>query len=97
MPEFTPRAIIVGMLLGILVMAENVYMGLKIGSRGGLDPLCHYSASPFLSRLRATSPFSRNKHRPNSLFGSGSIGIIVSVVPATPVDRYELSPWQILV
>ena len=30
-PEFTPRAILVGSLIGALVMAANIYMGLKIG------------------------------------------------------------------
>ena len=42
MPQLTPRAIVMGMLLGMIMACSNVYVGLKVRlEHGRLDHLLH--------------------------------------------------------
>ena len=101
-PEFTLRAILVGSLVGALVMAANIYMGLKIGFIEGYAILsailCFVIVRAFGGRLSMLE----NNIGQTLASGAASMGIMVSVVPALimlgyPLTTIETMVWLVLV
>jgi OPT family oligopeptide transporter len=101
-PEFTWRAIGVGALLGGLVMAANMYMGLKIAfTEGGAilsTILCFALVRAFGGRLSILE----NNIGQTLASGAASLGIMVSAVPALimlghPLRSHEIMLWLFLV
>ncbi len=96
MPELSSRAIVSGIFLGILVMSENVYMGLKIGITEAGSILSAILCFALFKSFKKSISVLENNTAQTLSSAAGSIGIIVSVVPALHLIGYELSGPQIL-
>lgn len=94
-PELTPRAIAAGMLLGVLIMSENVYMGLKTGITEAGSILSAILCFAFFRSIRTSCSVLENNTAQTISSAAGSIGIVVSVVPALHLVGYTLTGFQI--
>lgn len=97
LPEFTTRAVIVGILLGVLVMSENVYMGLKTGITEAGSILSAILCFAIFRAFRSNLSILENNISQTLSSAAGSIGIIVSVVPALQLVGFQLSPIQMFI
>jgi len=96
-PEFTPRAIIAGVLLGMLIMSQNVYLGLKTGTTEAGSILAAILCFAMFRAVRLKlSPLENNIAQSLST-AAGSIGIIASAVPALSMLGYTIAPWQMFI
>ena len=100
--EFTTRAVIIGALMGGLVAAANIYMGLKIGFTEGFAilsaVLCFAAARMIGQRLTMLE----NNIGQTLSSGAASMGIMVSVIPALcmlghPLGILQTMLWLFLV
>jgi putative OPT family oligopeptide transporter len=100
--ELTIRAVVAGALIGALVAAVNMYMGLKIAfTEGGAilsAILCFALVRAFGGRLSILE----NNIGQTLSSGAASLGIMVSVIPALimlgrPLGTYEMMLWLFLV
>ncbi len=96
-PELTTRAVIAGMLLGLLIMSENVYMGLKTGITEAGSILSAILCFAVFRSLGKSCSILENNTAQTISSASGSIGIVVSVVPALQLVGYTLSGFQIFI
>lgn len=101
-PEFTVRAILVGSLLGGLVMAANMYMGLKIGFTEGNAILSAILCFALVRALGGHLTILENNIGQTLASGAASMGIMVSTVPALvmlghPIGTVQLMVWLFLV
>lgn len=93
--EFTPRAIIAGILLGILIMSENVYLGLKTGSTEAGSILSAILCFAMFRAVRTRLTILENNIAQTLSSAAGSLGIIVSAIPALQMIGYTLAGWQV--
>ncbi|MBU1698796.1 MAG: OPT/YSL family transporter [Candidatus Eisenbacteria bacterium] len=82
MNEFTPRAVIVGCLIGILLVAVNIYMGLKTGFGEGGSIIAAIMGLMIFRAFKARYTLLENNITQTAGSAAGSIGNIVNVVPA---------------
>ncbi|MBD3335020.1 MAG: OPT family oligopeptide transporter [Candidatus Eisenbacteria bacterium] len=80
--ELTPRAVIVGCLIGILLVAVNIYMGLKTGFGEGGSIIAAIMGLVIFRAFRARYSMLENNITQTAGSAAGSIGNIVNVVPA---------------
>lgn len=111
MRQLTVRAVIMGMVLGMIMACSNVYVGLKAGWGLGVAITCSilaYSAFAMLNRIFPRSaPFSilENNAMQSCASAAGSItsGGLVNAIPALmmlnpaaiPTDSYHRYLWLI--
>jgi putative OPT family oligopeptide transporter len=101
-PELTVRVILVGSVLGILVVAANIYMGLKIGFTEGYAILSAILCFAIVRALGGHLTLLENNIGQTLASGAASMGIMVSVVPALimlgyPIETFQLMLWLLLV
>lgn len=95
--ELTPRAIAAGVVLGILVMTQNVYMGLKLGITEAGSILAAIVSFALFSAARSKLTMLENNIAQSISTAAGSIGIVVSMIPALQLAGYPLSAVQMVV
>ena len=96
-PEFTLRAILVGSLIGALVMAANIYMGLKIGFIEGYAILSAILCFAIVRVFGGRLSMLENNIGQTLASGAASMGIMVSVVPALIMLGYPLTTIETMV
>lgn len=94
-PEFTPRAIIAGVILGVLIMSENVYLGLKTGSTEAGSILSSILCFAMFRAARQKLSILENNIAQTLSSAAGSIGIAVSAVPALQLMGFAIAGWQV--
>ena len=96
-PEFTFRSILAGSLLGALVVAGDMYIGLKLGFTAGnailAAILCFAVVRAFGGRLSILE----NNVGQTLASGAASMGIMVSVVPAMIMLGFNIGTVQLMV
>jgi putative OPT family oligopeptide transporter len=90
LPEFTPRAVIVGSLLGIIFGASSVYLALKVGLTVSASiPIAVMSISIF-RLLGRTSILENNISQTTGSAGESIAAGIVFTMPALLILGYDL-------
>ncbi|HEX5706517.1 MAG TPA: oligopeptide transporter, OPT family [Pyrinomonadaceae bacterium] len=90
LPEFTPRAIIVGAILGIIFGASSVYLALKVGLTVSASiPIAVMSISIFRA-LGRTSILENNISQTTGSAGESIAAGIVFTMPALLILGYDL-------
>ncbi|MBN1425194.1 oligopeptide transporter, OPT family [Candidatus Fermentibacteria bacterium] len=82
MPEYTLRAMLVGCAIGILLVAVNIYMGLKTGFGEGGSIIAAIMGLVVFKALKSRYSILENNITQTVGSAAGSIGNIVNVVPA---------------
>jgi putative OPT family oligopeptide transporter len=96
-PEFTVRAILVGSLLGGVVMAGNMYMGLKIGFTEGNAILSAILCFAIVRAFGGRLTILENNIGQTLASGAASMGIMVSTIPALLMLGYSIGTAQLMV
>jgi putative OPT family oligopeptide transporter len=97
LPEFTPRAIIVGALLGIIFGASSVYLALRTGLTVSASiPIAVLSISIFRA-LGKTSILENNISQTTGSAGESIAAGIVFTMPALLIFGYDLEISRITV
>ena len=100
--EFTTRAVVVGCLIGIILVAVNIYMGLKTGFGEGGSIVAAILGLVIFRAFKARYSILENNITQTAGSAAGSIGNIVNVVPAFVVMAtagtiaHPMTWWQIL-
>lgn len=81
-PEYTTRAVVAGCLIGILLVAVNIYMGLKTGFGEGGSIIAAILGLVVFRAVKAKYSILENNITQTAGSAAGSIGNIVNVVPA---------------
>src|SRR5919107_6133848 len=90
LPEFTPRAIIVGAILGIIFGASSVYLALRVGLTVSASiPIAVMSISIFRA-LGRTSILENNISQTTGSAGESIAAGIVFTMPAMLIFGYDL-------
>jgi putative OPT family oligopeptide transporter len=95
-PELTVRVILVGTVLGILVVAANIYMGLKIGFTEGYAILSAILCFAIVRAFGGHLTLLENNIGQTLASGAASMGIMVSVVPALIMLGYQIGTFQLM-
>lgn len=82
LPELTARALTAGLGIGILLVAVNIYMGLKTGFGEGGSIIAAILGLAIFRGLKARYSILENNLTQTAGSAAGSIGNIVNVVPA---------------
>ena len=101
-PEFTARAIGVGVGVSLLVIAANLYMGLKIGFTEGYAILSAILCFAIVRAFGGRLTMLENNIGQTLASGAASMGVMVSVVPALimlglPLGTFDIMAWLFLV
>jgi len=102
MEEATIRAVVAGCLIGILLVAVNIYMGLKTGFGEGGSIIAAILGLVIFKAFRARYTILENNITQTAGSAAGSIGNIVNVVPAFVIMAAAgtiaapMSWWQIM-
>ncbi len=97
MPESTPRAIIAGIILGVLIMSQNVYLGLKTGLAESGSILSAIVCFAVFRSFKSNLNILENNLAQTMSTAAGSFGVIVSAVPALQLAGYNPAGWQIFI
>lgn len=81
-PEYTVRAVVAGCLIGVLLVAVNIYMGLKTGFGEGGSIVAAILGLVVFRALKKNYSILENNITQTAGSAAGSIGNIVNVVPA---------------
>ncbi len=100
LPEVTLKAVLLGLILGVFMVALNVYMGLKTGwGEGGsiISAILAFSIMFVITKVIRGLQYSilENNITQTIASAAGSIGNIVNVIPALFLLGYELTNWEI--
>ena len=100
LPEATFKAVFLGLILGVFMVALNIYMGLKTGwGEGGsiISAILGFTIMFFLMKIIRGLKYSilENNITQTVASAAGSIGNIVNVIPALILLGYSLTNWQI--
>lgn len=90
MPEFTIKAVVTGGLVGALLMASNVYVGLKTGFFAGGSIFSAILCFVILRSFRTDFSILENNIAQTVASAAASIGVVVSVLPALIMLGYEI-------
>jgi uncharacterized oligopeptide transporter (OPT) family protein len=101
-PEFTVRAIVVGIFLSVLVIAANMYMGLKIGFTEGYAILSAILCFAIVRAFGGRLTILENNIGQTLASGAATTGVMVSVIPALvmlglPLGTFDTMVWIFLV
>lgn len=95
MREFTIKAVIAGGLVGALLIASNVFVGLKTGIFAGGSILSAILSFVILRSFRASFSLLENNIAQTVASAAATIGVVVSVLPALIMMGYEFTIYQI--
>ena len=100
MNEFTPKVLVVGMILAAVMVAMNVYMGLKIGwGVGGslIAVILSFAFMKVLIKIGIVAGYTTLENNITQTMASagGSIGCIVNIVPALSLMGVDMPWWKI--
>jgi len=95
--EVTVKAYVVGGLLSILLIATNVYLGLKTGMTQSTSILAALLGFAMLELFRMRSTLLENNIIQTMASGAASIGIMVSAIPALILLGYNFSAFQLFI
>jgi uncharacterized oligopeptide transporter (OPT) family protein len=93
-PEFTVKAVITGGFVGALLMASNVYVGLKTGFFAGGSIFSAILCFVILRSFRTSFSVLENNIAQTVASAAASIGVVVSVLPALTMLGYEFSIYE---
>ncbi|MCI0484874.1 MAG: OPT/YSL family transporter [candidate division NC10 bacterium] len=101
-PELTLRAVVAGGIIGALVAAVNMYMGLKIAFTEGGAILSAILCFALIRGLGGRLSMLENNIGQTLASGAASLGIMVSVIPALimlgqPLGTFDTMLWLFLV
>jgi putative OPT family oligopeptide transporter len=96
-PELTAKVFVVGGLLAILLIATNIYLGLKTGMTQGNSILAALLGFAILELFRRRSTFLENNIIQTMASAGASIGIMVSAVPALILLGYHFSWFELFI
>lgn len=96
-PEFTFRAILSGSFLGALVVAGDMYIGLKLGFTAGNAILAAILCFAIVRAFGGRLTILENNVGQTLASGAASMGIMVSVVPAMIMLGYTVGTVQLIV
>lgn len=96
-PEFTFRAILSGSFVGALVVAGDMYIGLKLGFTAGNAILAAILCFAIVRGFGGRLSILENNVGQTLASGSASMGIMVSVVPAMFMLGYRIGTAQLMV
>jgi OPT family oligopeptide transporter len=96
-PEFTLRAILSGSLLGALVVAGDMYIGLKLGFTAGNAILAAILCFAIVRAFGGRLTILENNVGQTLASGAASMGIMVSVVPAMIMLGFQVGTVQLMV
>ncbi len=101
-PEFSARAILVGVLLSVLVVAGNMYLGLKIGFTEGYAILSAILCFAIVRAFGGRLTILENNIGQTLASGAATTGVMVSVIPAlvmlgVPLGTFDTMVWIFLV
>jgi uncharacterized oligopeptide transporter (OPT) family protein len=94
MPEFTLKAVAAGGIVGALLMASNVYVGLKTGFFAGGSIFSAILSFVILRSFKMNFSILENNIAQTVASAAASIGVVVSVLPALIMLGYEFSMYQ---
>ncbi len=98
--EFTPKVLFVGMFLAMIMVAMNVYMGLKIGWGVGGSLIAVILSFAFMKMLISIGIVAGYTTLENNITqtmasAGGSIGCIVNIIPALTLMGVDMPWWKI--
>ncbi|MFC2076420.1 OPT family oligopeptide transporter [candidate division KSB1 bacterium] len=97
MPELTFRVVVTGVLLAMVMISSNIYMGMKTGWTEGGSIISAILAFALLKTFRGgLSPLENNIAQTMGSAG-GSLGNMVNVIPALILLGYPLTGLQIFI
>ena len=101
-PEFTLKAVAVGVFISLLIVAANIYMGLKIGFTEGYAILAAILCFAIIRAFGGRLTILENNIGQTVASGAATTGIMVSVIPALvllgiPVGTFGTMVWIFLV
>ena len=101
-PEFTVRAVVVGTFISLLVIAANIYMGLKIGFTEGCAILSAILCFAIVRGFGGRLTILENNIGQTLASGAATTGIMVSVIPALimlglPMGTFDTMAWIFMV
>src|SRR5258707_11396163 len=95
LPEFTPRAVILGMIFGVIFGAVTVYVGLRAGLTVSASiPIAVLSIS-LLRALGKASILENNIVQTTGSAGESVAGGVIFTLPALIFLGFELEYWRI--
>jgi putative OPT family oligopeptide transporter len=97
LPELTAKVYIVGALLSVLLIATNIYVGLKTGLTQSNSILAALLGFAICRLLRTQSSVLENNNIMTMASAAGSIGIMVSAIPALMLLGYNFSALQLFI
>jgi putative OPT family oligopeptide transporter len=96
-PEFTLRAVLSGSFLGALVVAGDMYIGLKLGFTAGNAILAAILCFAIVRAFGGRLTILENNIGQTLASGAASMGIMVSVVPAMIMLGFSIGTVQLMV
>jgi len=97
LPELTGKVYIVGALLSVLLIATNIYVGLKTGLTQSGSILAALLGFAILRLFNTKSTVLENNNIQTMASAAGSIGIMVSAIPALILLGYNFSALQLFI
>ena len=97
LPELTTKVYVVGGLLSILMIATNIYLGLKTGMTQSTSILAALLGFALFKLIRTQSTILENNNIQTMASAAASIGIMVSAVPALILLGYNFSALQLFI
>jgi putative OPT family oligopeptide transporter len=97
LPELTLKVIIVGIILSVILITTNIYMGLKTGFNEGGSIVSAILAFALIKMVRSKLSILENNSAQTMASASASLGIIVSAVPALILLGFDFSGTEIFI
>ncbi|HAL57505.1 MAG TPA: oligopeptide transporter, OPT family [Bacteroidetes bacterium] len=97
LPELTAKVYVVGALLSILLIATNIYVGLKTGLTQSGSILASLLGFAVFKLIRVKSTVLENNNIMTMASAAGSLGIMVSAIPALILLGYSFSALQLFI
>ncbi len=97
MPELTLKVFIVGTVIGLLLISSNIYLGLKTGLTQGGSVIAAIIAFALIKSFKGELSVLENNNAQTMASAAGSLGIMVSTIPALILLGYEFSGWQLFI
>ena len=91
MPELTLKVFIVGTVIGLLLISSNIYLGLKTGLTQGGSVIAAIIAFALIKSFKGELSVLENNNAQTMASAAGSLGIMVSTIPALILLGYEFS------
>ncbi|MFC1502649.1 OPT family oligopeptide transporter [bacterium] len=93
--ELTIKVLIIGTILGALLIASNIYMGLKTGFTEGGSIISAILAFAIIKALKGKFSVLENNMAQTMASAAASIGIMVSAIPALIMLGYNFTGFEL--